>query len=225
MLQHAAWTTVPGLRHGFLDARDSAGAGDWQPIVAKLDVTLPVHTAKQVHGIRVVTAPIDGERPEADAVATSDRGFMVGVVTADCVPILLVARAQRVAAAVHAGWRGASAGVIEATLACVRTAFGVEPGDLEACIGPAIGPCCYRVGEEVRTAFVARTGDVTTPAWRVGDDELRVDLRLAARLLLDAAGVRNANVVGPCTSCGDGWCSYRRDGARASRQLSFIGWT
>ncbi len=225
MLQHAAWTEVPGLRHGFLDRRDSAGAGEWSPIVAALGVALPVHTAKQVHGIDVVTAPIAGERPDADAVATNDRGLVVGVVTADCVPVLLVAREQRVAAAVHAGWRGASAGVIESAIGHMRSAFDVEPGDLEACIGPAIGPCCYRVGEEVRTAFVARTGDTTAPAWHAGGGELRVDLRLAARLLLEGTGVRRVDVVGPCTSCGDGWCSYRRDGARAGRQLSFIGWT
>jgi polyphenol oxidase len=226
VLQHVAWNDVPGLRHGFLDARDCAGAGPWDPVVDRVGIALPVHTARQVHGIVVVDAPVsprvgDG-RPPGDAVVSVQRGLAVGVVTADCVPILLLARERGVVAAVHAGWRGAAAGVIEATLARLRAAFAVEPGAVEACIGPAIGGCCYQVGTEVRAAFAA---DLTSPAWRPDGDRYRVDLRHAARILLAAAGVERVDVVGPCTMCGDGWCSYRRDGQNAGRQVSVIGWT
>lgn len=229
MLQHGPWTDVPGLLHGFLDRRDCAGAGAWDPIVARAGIALPVHTARQVHGNRVVDAPVEprigDDRPQADAVVAATRGLAVGVVTADCVPILLLARDRRVVAAVHAGWRGAAAGVIEATLDRMRTAFAVGAREVEACIGPAIGPCCYQVGAEVHAAFSARTGDRTAPAWRPDGDRHRVDLRHAARLLLVGAGVERVAVVGPCTQCDDGWCSYRRDGENAGRQLGVIGWT
>jgi polyphenol oxidase len=229
MLQHLPWTDVSGLRHGFLDARDCAGAGPWDPIVARAGIALPVHTARQVHGVVVVDAPVsprvgDG-RPPGDAVVSAERGLGVGVVTADCVPILLLARERGVVAAVHAGWRGAAGGVIEATLERLRAAFAVGSGDVEACIGPAIGGCCYQVGVEVHDAFVARTGDLTASAWRTDGDRYRVDLRRAVQSLLAAAGVERVDVVGPCTMCGDGWCSYRRDGQNAGRQLSVIGWT
>lgn len=227
MLQHDAWSAVPGLRHGFLDARDCAGGGPhWDPIVAAAGIALPVHTARQVHGVDVVDAPvaqrIGDARPPGDAVTTSARGIVVGVVTADCVPILLLAREHGVVAAVHAGWRGAAAGVIEAALDRLRTKHGIAAGDVEACIGPAIGGCCYQVGVEVRAAFA---GELTAPAWRPDGDRFLVDLRHASRLMLHAAGVERVDVVGPCTMCGEGWCSFRRDGKNAGRQLSVIGWT
>jgi copper oxidase (laccase) domain-containing protein len=111
-LVHEPWTTIPGLAHGFLPGRAQPAAS----------VLFP----RQVHGTQVVTAERAGGSPEADGIVTAIPGVLVGVVTADCVPILMMAPSRRVAAAVHAGWRGASAGVVEAALARLRT-FGVEP--------------------------------------------------------------------------------------------------
>lgn len=224
MLTLPRWSDVPGLRHGFLDPAESAaaGTGDW---VHAAGAALPVATVRQVHGTRVVTAAPDREPPEADGVVTRARGLAVGIVTADCVPALLLARRHGVAAAVHAGWRGAAAGVLEAALTYLRAEFGVEPADVEASFGPSIGPCCYRVGAEVQAAFTARTDATTSPAWTRSADRLRLDLRLAERLILEAAGVRCVSVVGPCTACTPTFASYRRDGTGAGRQLSFIGWT
>ncbi len=176
-----------------------------------------------MHGIAVVTAS-GGPPVEADGIVTARRGAAVGVITADCVPALLVAPGAGVVAAVHAGWRGAAAGVLEAALDHLRRHFGVAPADVEAAIGPAIGPCCYEVGPEVRAAFAARSGDLTAPAWQPHNGSLRLDLRQAVRLLLDAAGVRDLAEVGPCTACTPSLASYRRDGTGAGRQLSFIGW-
>ena len=88
MLTHLGWSDVPGLRHGFLDRAECAG------------VPLPLDVPRQVHGIRVLEA--SGERPEADGFLATAPGRVVGVVTADCVPVLLVARGTRLAAAVHA---------------------------------------------------------------------------------------------------------------------------
>jgi len=217
MLTHAPWSGVPGLAHGFLDREECLHG--WA------GVTLPLATAKQVHGTGVLVA----DRPvaaatEADAVVAGAAGLAVGVVTADCVPVLLASRRRRAAAAVHAGWRGASAGVVEAAIARLRERFDVAPGELEAAIGPAVGPCCYAVGPEVEAAFRARTGDVTAAAWSRRDGRLFVDLRAAVRSLLAAAGVTTAAIVGPCTYCDRRFCSFRRDGAGCGRQLSFIGW-
>ena len=195
MLIHAPWTAVPGLRHAFLDRRESAGP-------ARVDAAggggpLPVAIPRQVHGTRVVTA--------------------------DCVPVLLVDPARRVAAAVHAGWRGTAAGVLEAALGHLEAAYGTGPQDLHAAVGPAIGGCCFEIGPEVIDALRARTGELTAAAWLPRPGRWHVDLRQAVRLLLAAAGVQ-ATMLGPCTACDGRFHSYRRDGAGAGRQLSFVGW-
>jgi YfiH family protein len=227
VLTRPAWVEVPGLRHGFLDRGESAPAsvGGWRRALRVAGVDLPVATVRQVHGTHVVTATPEREPPEADAVAVGTRGLAVGVVTADCVPVLLLARSRGAVAAVHAGWRGAAAGVLESALAHLAAQFRVEPSGVEATLGPSIGPCCYRVGPEVEAAFTARTGATTAPAWSQAGDRLGFDLRLAVRLLLEAAGVASVSLVGPCTYCTPTLASYRRDADRAGRQLSFIGWT
>jgi YfiH family protein len=209
-LVHEAWQSIPGLRHGFLPGR------------AEADVS--VLCPRQVHGTRVVTGEPDAGRVEADGLATASSGTLVGVVTADCVPVLLLAPHRRVAAAVHAGWRGAAAGIVDAALAHLDRAFGVEPRDVEAALGPAIGACCYEVGPEVRDAFARGSGDTTTPAWQTVGSRSVLDLRRAIELLLRRAGVRETIAIGPCTRCASEYCSYRRDGAGCGRQLSFIGW-
>ena len=228
MLTHPGWSALPGIRHGFLDRADCGppATGDaWDAVLAAVGVPLPVCTVRQVHGTRVVTADRQRETPEADGVATSAPGVAVGVVTADCVPALMLARECGVVASVHAGWRGAAAGVLEAAVAHLGSGFGVRPQDVEVCLGPAVGPCCYRVGSEVRAAFRARTGDLTAPVWRETGDALMLDLRLAERRLLEAAGVGHVSLLGPCTACMPSYASYRRDGPGAGRQLSFIART
>ncbi len=223
MLTHEPWTGITDLHHGFLDRAECATVA-WRAAVAAAGVPLPSVTAQQVHGTRIVTAHLHrADPPQADGLVAADAGFLVGVVTADCMPVLLLSRARSVAAAVHAGWRGTAAGVLEAAVTHLA-ALGAEPESLEAVIGPAIGPCCYEVGDEVRAAFEARSGQVTAGAWTLRGPRPHLDLRAAARLLLAAQGVRTAVVIGPCTACGTGYASYRRDGAGGGRQLSFIGW-
>jgi YfiH family protein len=216
------WRDIPGLRHGFLDRAECAtGLGE---AVAAAGAPLPLDLPRQVHGIRVLPASA-GERPEADGLVAATPGRLVGVVTADCVPVLLVARRQRLAAAVHAGWRGAAGGVLEAAVRELALR-GVDPAHLEAAIGPAVGGCCYEVGPEVHAAFVARTRDTTAPAWTgPASGKHHLDLRHAVSLLLNAAGVGSTAVLGPCTACTPAYCSYRRDGSGVGRQLSFVGWS
>jgi purine-nucleoside/S-methyl-5'-thioadenosine phosphorylase / adenosine deaminase len=223
VLSHPAWDAVAGLRHGFLDRAESE-ADTWETVMGRLGVPGPVALPRQVHGVHIATAIAPEPRVEADGLVTATPGLLVGIVTADCVPVLLVDRRRRVAAAIHAGWRGAAGGVVEAGIAHLRAAFGARPDDLEAAIGPAIGGCCYEVGPEVIEAFRQRTGATTEVAWRTDGRRPRIDLRRAAQALLRAAGVPVVAILGPCTRCAPGYHSYRREGARTGRQLSFAGW-
>ena len=222
MLTHAPWRSLPGLVHGFLD-RAECERSAWPAVLARVGAPFPIAIPCQVHGTTVVNARV-GEGPEADGLVTAQPGLLVGVVTADCVPVLLVEPRRGVAAAVHAGWRGSAAGVLEEALRKLTDVSGAGAGTIEAVIGPAIGGCCYEVGPEVRQAFETRTGRTTEEAWSTRAGRDHVDLRTAARLLLAAAGVTSVEVLGPCTSCAVGYHSYRRDGVRTGRQLSFVGW-
>ena len=111
----------------------------------------------QVHGAQVVTVREpwpDSERPEADAMVTSAPGVALGVVTADCAPVLFADRTAGVVGAAHAGWRGTVAGVLEATVAAME-ALGAERGRIVAAIGPCIGARSYEVGPDLRDAVLA----------------------------------------------------------------------
>jgi polyphenol oxidase len=224
VLTHDGWRAVPGLRHGFLDRDECGGGRSWESVLATAGASHPLALPRQVHGTAVVDGRPGLEPVDADAITSGRDGLLVGIVTADCVPVLLVHRGRRAAAAVHAGWRGAAAGVLEAAVCHLADQLGAPPTELEAAIGPAICGQCYQVGTEVRAAFRARTGETTAGAWSTRAGRDHVDLRRAAELLLRATGVAQIATVGPCTACGVGFCSYRRDGAGCGRQLSFVGW-
>jgi YfiH family protein len=148
----------------------------------------------QVHGARVVVAPVDS-REEADALVALRGGDVVGVRVADCVPVLVGDEASGAAAAIHAGWRGVVGGVIAATLAALGARRAVTLSAASAAIGPCIGACCFEVGSEVaeKVGFVDR---------RAGG-KAYVDLRRAVRAQLVAAGIDDARIedVPGCTRC------------------------
>jgi YfiH family protein len=184
-------------------------------------------TATQVHGTIVVA--VAGDPPtrtskEGDAVVTDLPGIAVGVVTADCLPVLLAGPGGRVVAAVHAGWRGTLAGVVPAALTVLKARYGAEPGDLVALTGPCIRPCCYEVGPEVSAAVKGafrRWADRVLVPGPGGRDHL--DLVSLNALQLADAGVRDVRDTGGCTRCDpDHYHSYRRDGAGAGRMVSWI---
>jgi len=184
-------------------------------------------TASQVHGLGVVA--VAGDPPmcsakEGDAVVTDLPGVAVGVVTADCLPVLLAGPGGRVVAAVHAGWRGTLGGVATAALTALRHRYGVAPGDLVALLGPCIRPCCYEVGPEVSAAVKAahpRWADRVLAPGPGGRDHL--DLVSLNALQLATAGVRDVRDLGGCTRCdAASFHSYRRDGAGAGRMVSWI---
>lgn len=144
----------------------------------RLAALLPAAPAwlKQVHGKRVVRAGIAGM--EADAATSCDRNTVCLVQMADCMPVLFCDDAGTTVAAAHAGWRGLSAGVLEATV----EAMGVAPRELHAWLGPAIGPKAYEIGEDVRAAFrgyesamrPSRPGHWYLDLYAVARDKLRM---------------------------------------------------
>jgi YfiH family protein len=244
-LRVSRWRDVPGLVHGFLGRVHSLGAGSFTTadlaaqLAAAGESPATVLAARQIHGAAVLgPEALDGVAPDAllpgalpagDVLVSASAGVVLTIRTADCVPVLLVAERARAVAAVHAGWRGLLAGALAAAVAALQTRYDARPGELEAAIGPAIGGCCYEFGAEPWGALRASFGSAAHSVWRPGPDPTRghLDLRELTRLALEQAGVRPAAVtlVGPCTAESPAELhSYRRDGAHAGRQLSYIGW-
>ncbi len=194
----------------------------------------PTHLSlpMQVHGTEVVAAdgPLGYMAVEADAVATATPGLPIGVLTADCLPILLFDPVSRAAAVAHAGWRGTASGVAGAAVAAMRS-FGARPEKIVASLGAHIRPCCYTCGEEVRDAFVATFGSDWPGLWSFEDQAgaLTLDMASANRAVLTDSGVLEGNIDNTyvCTSCRtDLFFSHRREcagtGTHTGRQLSFI---
>jgi YfiH family protein len=178
--------------------------------------------ARQVHGARVIDAAryAPGDREEADALVGGG-AEVVGVRVADCVPILVAERTGGRVAAIHAGWRGAVAGVIAAGIEALHAPPGAS---LIAAIGPCIGACCFEVGSDVGDAIARAVGDEAVIA-RTSGEKSFVDLRRAARLMLVRAGVSSDAIedVAGCTRCEKSlFFSYRREGAGGGRHLAAI---
>ncbi len=162
---------------------------------------------RQVHADTVNRAVAGSRGVEGDALWTDEPGVPVAVLTADCLPIAL-ARGNGdgpALAVVHAGWRGLLGGVIQNAVA----ALGGRPA---AIVGPAIGPCCYEVGDEVAEPYRARFGREIVRG-------RHLDLWQAAELALRDAGCDRVERLDLCTSChADRFFSHRRDGGRTGRQ-------
>jgi YfiH family protein len=183
---------------------------------------LPLVRATQAHGRRVVEveeSPAPGETADAgscDALVTRLAGVGLVVQTADCVPVLLVA--SDAIGAVHAGWRGAAAnvagGAAEALLGLTD-----DPGSVRAWLGPAIGPCCYEVGEEVAAQFIGQFA-------RAADGgRHRLDLPAVVRSQLEGAGIPRERISPhpSCTMCGgERFASWRRDRENAGRMIALV---
>ena len=221
---------LPALIHGF-------GTGEWpeeefQAFAAAGGMT-PV-IMRQLHSDRIHrlgAAP--ARKLEGDALMTNVPGLLLVIRTADCLPVLLVDPKRRAVAAVHCGWRGTEKRILEKAVLAMRGAYGSEPGDMLAALGPCIGASCYEVGPEVREGFL-RAGfppSVFTerghaPMVHVPGRKALLDLRLANIWLLEGMGVAKANILdeGPaCTHCEPALLSYRRDPRDLRRMVNFIG--
>jgi YfiH family protein len=238
------------IAHGFFGRRGGVstgglaslncglGSGDDPALIAEnrrrvADAVLPggaLTGVYQVHGnrCRIVDGAADlAARPEADALATRTPGVLLGILTADCVPVLFADRDAGVVGAAHAGWKGALAGVTDATLAAMESL-----GARRANIAAAIGPCIARASYEVDAAFVQRfTADDPTnerffAAGKPGHAMFDIAAYVAARLA--AAGVTRIAIGGQDTYAeAEDYFSYRRachkEENSYGRQLSVIG--
>ncbi|WP_133000601.1 peptidoglycan editing factor PgeF [Luteimonas arsenica] len=201
-------------------------------LVDRAELPSAPHWLRQVHGTGVLR--VDSVLPygnataergrmadevEADASVTDVPGAVLAILTADCLPVVFAARDGSEVAAAHAGWRGLAAGVLEATVAAMRT----PPEALVAWLGPAAGPDAYEVGAEVRDAFVAGdpAADAAFAPTRPG--HWNVDLYALARRRLQAAGIAVADIHGGglCTITDRRFFSHRRD-ARTGRIATIV---
>jgi len=136
---------------------------------------------------------------------------------ADCVPIILWDPIHRAVGLAHAGWRGIANGVVGAAVEAFGRYAGSRPENLWVGIGPAIGPCCYRVGPEVVAAVVGESADAPELVHR-REDGLYLDLPGVVQAQLETLGVRRIEMSGICTACRtDEWFSYRAEGGRTGR--------
>ncbi|HLK05156.1 MAG TPA: peptidoglycan editing factor PgeF [Candidatus Acidoferrum sp.] len=207
----------------------------------------PLINLKQIHSAVVwpfASAP--KEACKGDASITKTPGLLLGVQTADCVPILLVDPKKHAVAAIHAGWRGTLARIAEKTVGELVAKFKSNPSDLLAAIGPSIGPCCYEVGAELVIQFTSQFADAADyfdeprsgeepnplqwlnmmpPGHQPPPKNVHLDLGKANRSQLLAAGLRENNIFssGLCTACHPSlFFSYRKQGARSGRLLSAV---
>ena len=231
------WDTKENVLENRRRFQSALGASDFQLV-----------SLKQIHSDVIHLIDTSPSQPcQGDASVSNRPGLLLGVQTADCVPILLVDPKKRAVASIHAGWRGTLRRIIVKAIGQLQMHFKSKPGDLFAAIGPSIGGCCYEVGTEVATQFLSQFADA--PQWfdefRTGDEpnpiqwlnmkppghqpppkNVLLDLRKANRAQLLGAGVRASNIFvsGLCTACRrDLLFSYRKEGAQSGRLLSVIG--
>jgi YfiH family protein len=215
------------------------------------DAATPLVALRQIHSNLVVLADANPDQPwKADGLMTDEPGRLIGIQTADCIPILVADRKRHAVAAFHAGWRGTVKRIVESGIGRTRLAFGSRPEDLTAAIGPGIGQCCYAVGEEVLSEFESQFVYARELFSEVYDSDpirtrfpmlfltqrapghsdigpsLHLNLAEANRRQLLAAGLRPRaiHLVGGCTSCRpEIFFSHRADEGRTGRMMSVIG--
>jgi YfiH family protein len=274
----AGWRRFPWLWHGFSTRRgglsraycaeDAPGelnlgftAGDNREFVARNrelmaeavtgDAATPLRMLQQIHSTLIRAS--DGPLPpgcKGDGLMTDDPGVLLGVQTADCIPVLVADTKRRAVAAFHAGWRGTVERIVETGIGRMRLEFGSRPEDLIAAIGPGIGQCCYAVGEDVLSGFESqfsywmelfREVYATDPVRArypmlfmtqraPGHSDLgpclHLDLVEANRRQLVAAGLKPGAIklVGGCTCCQpELFFSHRGAQGQAGRMLGVIG--
>ncbi len=186
--------------------------------------------ANQTHSdhIRVITQKetkgwkgLDDAVEDCDALITDEKGVMLTILTADCVPVLLYDKEKEVVAAIHAGWKGTEAKIVAKTLEMMRKVYDTDPKDIIAGIAPAIGRCCYEVGEDVAKHFFnePRSFDVLGKKYML-------DLPFINKKQLLDSGVRKEHIEmsGICTACKvEKFFSYRKEQGCSGRFMSMIG--
>lgn len=218
------------------------------------DPATPLVALKQIHSNLVrLAGAADSHREvpwKADGLMTDEPGLLLGIQTADCIPILIADRKRQVVAAFHAGWRGTVSRIVESGVGRMRLEFGSRPEDMAAAIGPGIGCCCYAVGDEVLSSFESQFAYARELFREVYDADpvhirypmlfmtqrapghseigpsLHLDLAEANRRQLLAAGLKPGAIemVGGCSNCQpELFFSHRGSQGRAGRMMSVIG--
>ena len=238
---HAVTRREPGMGRadgniGFSAPRDRADAWAMRQAWCESAGLVPERlvTLGQVHGVAVHlaiaahagrgAAPGSVQIGLGDALATDVSGPTLMMLHADCQPVFFVAPGTRhrgpAVAVAHAGWRGTVADIVGSTLGVMHAAFATRAQDVHVALGPAIGSCCYHVGEEVVTAWRGRAGGDADSALQSDGDRVRFSLTAANTLLLLRAGVNPKNIESSpvCTRCaGDRWFSHRGQGPHTGR--------
>jgi len=196
------------------------------------DGETPLRLVRQVHSNCSVAAGSEwaaASAPDADGLMTSEPGVLIGVLTADCIPVLVADPVHRVVGAFHAGWRGTVEGIVALGVERMGEIYGCVPAAMEAAIGPGIGQCCYTVGDEVRARFRGNfryADELFRGEGTDGEGGLRLNLTEANRRQLLDAGLDAAAIssVGGCTHCQPEWFfSHRASGGHAGRMMAAIG--
>lgn len=233
---HGFTTRLGGVSHGALAslnlahrARETPDAleENWRRVLSGLDGSFALEDlalVEQVHG-SVVHIAQAGSGPHqvlaaADGLVTTEKGVVLAIRTADCVPVLF-ATGKGVAAA-HAGWRGVASGVVAATLRVLLDQTGQDPSKVRVAIGPHIGPDAYEVGPEVVEGIEA-SGVPREVFVRPGERADHVDLRAAVVHQLQAVGVERIGHVHRCTASDPDLYSHRADGPDTGRLAAVIG--
>ncbi len=226
-------TAREGVRHFFGTRRHADSLA--------LDVGVPARqpgaqgrgwllSVKQVHGtdVLVVDRPV-GESDQFpggwDALVTDQPGVTVAVRTADCVPVLVHDPGRHVVAAIHAGWRGAVAGIVPKTITLMEDRFGSDRSNLRISIGPSAGPCCYEVDDPVLDQLRMGLADWQSVVRDYQGSKARLDLKALIRRQVVAEDVPASSVsaVNLCTICHDQlFYSYRREGRVNGTMVSGI---
>jgi len=188
------------------------------------DLSLPfVALPRQVHGDRVwVVRDVTHVSPQADAVITDQKGCGIGVLTADCLPIILYDTKKNVGGVVHAGWRGTRSGIVQKTIAALQHTFGTQVKDIRVTLGPAAGPCCYEVSAVFKNE---QDTDVWRHALTLRNDTWFFDNNAVNCAQLYEVGIVPGHIdcaYNTCTICDMRYCSYRRAGKTAGRQYSVL---
>ncbi len=241
-------SALPGIAHGFFGRDGGVSSGIYASLncglgsndrrakvlenrgrVAKALGGRQVVTLYQAHTptALVIDEPVaPNEVPKADAVVTATPGLVVGALAADCTPVLMADAQAKVVAAVHAGWRGAVAGVLEAAIGAMQ-AIGADKRRIRAAIGPCISQAAYEVGPEFEAELLKLDpGNARFFALPPGKTRVHFDLPAYVTARLVNAGVADVELQSPCTTQGESYFSYRRSQQRREpdygRQISAI---
>jgi hypothetical protein len=242
-----AWSDA-SICHGFIGRAGGVSAGafasmnlsywvgdderavdtNWERLRREVPDLKLVARLNQVHGnvVHAATRDTAALRPPGDGLVTAEPGVMLGIFSADCVPILMVDSTHKVAGALHAGWRGVISDIASAGVHAM-TQLGAQPSDIRAAMGPSIGQCCFEVDADLGDRFTREIDGARnhTRAGRPG--KAFIDLRAVVRDQLERAGLSPANIasVGPCTRCASARFFSRRaaGGKTTGLQMSFVG--